>query len=198
MKLEMNNPIHYCFIYMAVVIHVMTLINCTTNKSIIKNQSIEEISNRVFFQYVFAFKEQDIPIYIDPIMKYRSTLFPDKKYGFAHALPNSYLVNPASSDFCKLTIPDTLKGICNYYDSSIDIACDSSVFIFVSPLMPTKKKNIFMMQVSLYSIIREDEEWARFVYHYYTGFKMEGQIIKPVKINTLEEMSIFPMEMIRD
>lgn len=186
--------IRKAFIYSAFILNVVCLSNCSTAKSAFKDQDLEDISNEVFFHYVYPDRANNRRVYVDSIMKFRSALFPDKRYGFKSAIPSSFLLDSVPKVSCKLIIPDSLANVFQYYNNSLDIACDSSVFVFASPLLPTKLKNTFLMQVFFFSIMEEDKVTLRFTFQYFAELKMEGKLIKAYKIQDSGYMGLFPME----
>ena len=148
-------------------------------------------------------------IYYSPYLVYRPSIFPDdvfKKQGGMMDWKEVELdptISPFDSNYeylCKqelsilldnypldtfpLTIPDSLKSIYSYYDASIDIANDTSFVCFMSPLLPTKNKNIYVRQSYFYFTLVDEGFKYRLKNRKFVKYRIKRKKVE--KIGTIE------------
>ena len=84
-------------------------------------------------------------IYLDPVLKYRTTIGSNPEMQFDSERPSILTDQPFNCSF-PLVIPDSISERYKYYVPSMNVKKDTLSFAFFSPLLPTKEKYIYALQ----------------------------------------------------
>ena len=111
-------------------------------------------------------------IFVDSSLKERLTIFNRGEFFAASTLFPDLFYPDQQQHVFSFVIPNGLAHKIRYIDSKADIENGPGTFFFFSPLLPTKKKDVFAMQVYSFETIRDtfhkDETLiARFASRYY-------------------------------
>lgn len=126
-------------------------------------------------------------IYFDPVMTFRPTIsFKGKKFEnrFGKNASNALLIEKYLSEKYPLVIPDSLHYMYSYYSGIDNIAQDSSVYRFVSPLLPTSEKDIYIMQFYIVASYKDGSYEFRDADRYFKKYRIQGD-----KVEILETIS---------
>ena len=126
-------------------------------------------------------------IYFDPVMTFRPTIsFKGKKFEnrFGKNASHALLIEKYLSEKYPLVIPDSLRYRYSYYSGIDNIAQDSSVYRFVSPLLPTSEKDIYIMQFYIVASYNDGSYEFREADRYFKKYRIQGD-----KIEILETIS---------
>lgn len=162
----------------------LTLFGC--NRSIYKRTNHIELTHQTLFGSLTIENQERLEnsydkIYLSPVLKYRPIIFSDNRDFFQPKItPELMLDNYPKTEF-SLIIPDSLKHVYNYYDKNINMKADSVLTFFLSPLLPTKKKNTYIIQEYCYRSIRDKEITMRFMYQQFNYYEIKGKKIKKIK-----------------
>ena len=105
-----------------------------------------ELSNEAVLMYCRQSFERSggQKAYFDSILMYRPT-YPEAKMDVEQRYDQ--LVFPVTTEVCRLVIPDSLKPYCDYYPGDRDMLNDSVSVFRCSPLLKTKHKKVFGVQI---------------------------------------------------
>lgn len=85
-------------------------------------------------------------VYYDPHLVYRPGNIRDKYIGFGPDHYPELLYDRYPQTPIPLIIPDSLSGTYRYYDGTWDLEKDTSLCVWSSPLLPTKRKGVYVVQ----------------------------------------------------
>lgn len=97
-------------------------------------------------EQVEKMQQQNHWSYVDSIMAYRPELIINGYRIGKEDVPPPNLRNPLCTPKIPIIIPDSLKGIYRYYHKGMDVKNDSLQYCWMSPLLPSDKKNIYYRQ----------------------------------------------------
>ena len=195
------------------LIVVLTL-GCFSNVKYLNTNRQLDLLNKLFFEneneeHVEQLRKNNEKVYYSPYLVYRDGLFPNETYQLGNMMdekevslnhlnisPTSplfdsirkeelgVLLNRYPTDTFNLIIPDNLKDVYSYFSKDIDIVNDTSSIWFLSPLLPTKEKHVYVMQVFGYYSWGYDGVKTRFKVRRFTKYCIKGRKIE--KIGTIE------------
>ncbi|MBI1227201.1 MAG: hypothetical protein GC192_18360 [Bacteroidetes bacterium] len=173
----------YLSIIIAALCSIITILGCSGRYYIKSKAYHAKLSNDLIFSFVNleGLKQTTtIPskIYCGPKMTFNPVLFPNKDYGFRDTMYCDLLLSHYPLDTFNVIIPDSLKWAYSYFSDSIDIATDTSIVFFVSPLLATKKKHIYLQQRYAYLMIGDDELRFRIQDKGFNKFEIKGKKVR--------------------
>ena len=117
-------------------------------------------------------------IYIDSTLAYRKTLFVG--FWFDEA---DYPFEPSTWEKTSFQyiIPDSLRGHVKYIANSERIGPDTAYYCVYSPLLPTKERGEYAMQVYTVGNIQEKNVVMRLAYREVYYYKISGNKITPLE-----------------
>ncbi|MEI6411518.1 MAG: hypothetical protein WCR52_19170 [Bacteroidota bacterium] len=137
----------------------------------------KKLSQELIFKQLAGVKRDSniCRIYVSPILKKRNVI--PKVWEFidpGKQLPAYFNVEQPSDEF-KLLIPDSLANwICYIYDG-LDVEHSDKTIYFYSALFPTKKKNIFAMEVYRFETLHEGDFTMRLAYRDYYLYTIKNK-----------------------
>ncbi len=125
-------------------------VGSAANQKIVHDLAFNEVIGYVLHDSSTSVRK----IYVDPVLKFRGICgnkrkVPSRKFEYFD-FPDDYEIkfdrNPAEFGVSKLQIPDSLTNKLEYFTENTPyIRNDSVAYFFFSPLLPTRKKNIYMI-----------------------------------------------------
>lgn len=125
-------------------------------------------------------------VYIDSIFKYRYTLFPDLPFGKQDSfyMPNCKYDNRV----VKIEIPKKWDNVYSFYEGNIleHLEKDSSIVMFLSPLIKAKEKNLYFIQVYAYQKTNLEGFWAWILIRKIRKFRIKNQKIEELETEYID------------
>ena len=112
-------------------------------------------------------------IIVDSLLAERSTIFNKNEFLEAGKLFPDLFYPEKRRDVFPLVIPDSLTSRVKYISKKSDIENGPETFFFFSPLLPTRKKNVFVIQIYHIFTIAERDISLRLVRRYYERYEMK-------------------------
>lgn len=191
---------------------IFLILGCSSGVKYLSTNKQLHLLNKLFFEnvdkeYFEKLKINKERVYYSPYLVYRNELFPNEPYRLGDMMDekevslNHLNISPASplfdsirkeelrilldqypTDTIKLIIPDSLKVIYSYYSEDIDVVKDTSPIWFLSPLLPTKEKHVYVMQVYGYYTWGYEGMRKRFMTRRFTKYHIKGRKIEKIGI----------------
>jgi hypothetical protein len=153
-------------------------ISLTTNKILSQRIVSEKLANWAKYGKV----------YVDSLLLERSTIFNRDEFVDAHKLLPDLLLPKKVEPVFPYEIPDSLSSNLGYIDSEIDIENGPETGFFFSPLLRTKVKEVFVMQVYLCQTIYVDDSIPyRFASRNFDLYRLRKGQIKFIKTISADE-----------
>lgn len=91
-------------------------------------------------------KEKKIHVYFDSLLTYREDIFYNHRKQYTNKTHSNLLLDTYPKHSLPLLIPDSLKEVFKYRVPGIDPYYGTSNYYWYSPLLPTKKKKVYVIQ----------------------------------------------------
>lgn len=144
-------------------------------------------------------KEKKVHVYFDSLLTYREYIFYDHKKRYINKPLSDLLLDTYPKHSLPLLIPDSLKEVFKYPVPGIDPYYGTSNYYWYSPLLPTKKKKIYVIQhywIGTTGYENDESSLMRFTLQNYHVFKVKrnGKITYVKTIDDPEESSMGPVK----
>lgn len=173
-----------------IIILLLVASLCSCSGSIYKSARHSELTHQALFVNVKIKNLENVyyKVYWSPVLKYRPIIFPNNNELTQQKMkPELMLDNYPTKEYA-LIIPDSLKGVYQYYTDDLNIKADSVFAVFVSPLLPTEKKEVYIIQTAIYRTFKDYEIKFRLMYQQFDYYQIKKNKIK--KINSVKSSEI--------
>lgn len=128
-------------------------------------------------------------IFVSPVFQHRNEIFPKQYFSTEEAIYGNLFKEEAKKLQFPVHLPKNSKSKARLYDGKSDLTKSKATYLFCSPLLKTKERHIYVMQVFVvYTIIDEDVE-VRFAERYFNKYRLTGG--KPVLLDTIHSPEDF-------
>ena len=147
-----------------------------------QERSWKAVTNRL------AIFEKSKDVYIDSILQERSTIFNRNEFqNAAKAFPDLFYADKISPTSFSYIIPDSLSTFVKYKGTDTDLEYGPNTYLFFSPLLKTKQKRIYALQVYKLETIYDHEVTIRLAERYYDLFEISGKSLRFMETISSEE-----------
>ena len=122
----------------------------------------------------YDYQPDSTPIFVAPVFQHRTEIFPKQYFSDEKANYGEILKEEAKELQFPIHLPENPKSRVRLYDGKSDLTKSKSTYLFCSPLLKTKERRIYFMQVFVVYTLIDDDIEVRFAERYFNKYRLTG------------------------